>query len=66
MKYIISPLATVILATILFAFQMTMCIESILLSLLPFIGLILLLYYLFLIEEHIEQKEIEPHLTQVD
>ncbi len=47
MKYIISPLATVILATILFAFQMTMFIESILLSLLPFIGLILLIYYLF-------------------
>lgn len=47
MKYIISPIATVILATILFAFQMTMFIESILLSLLPFIGLILLIYYLF-------------------
>ena len=47
MKYIISHLATVILATILFAFQMTMFIESILLSLLPFIGLILLIYYLF-------------------
>lgn len=47
MKYIISPLATVTLATILFAFQMTMFIESILLSLLPFIGLILLIYYLF-------------------
>lgn len=47
MKYIISPLATVILATILCAFQMTMFIESILLSLLPFIGLILLIYYLF-------------------
>ena len=47
MKYIISPLATVILSTILFAFQMTMFIESILLSLLPFIGLILLIYYLF-------------------
>lgn len=47
MKYIISPIATVTLATILFAFQMTMFIESILLSLLPFIGLILLIYYLF-------------------
>lgn len=47
MKYIISPIATVILATILFAFQMTMFIESILLSLLPFIGLLLLIYYLF-------------------
>lgn len=47
MKYIISPIATVILGTILFAFQMTMFIESILLSLLPFIGLILLIYYLF-------------------
>lgn len=45
--YIFQPIATVFLAVVLCAFQITMFIESILLSLLPLIGLIFLVYYLF-------------------
>ena len=45
--YIFQPIATVFLAVVMIAFQITMFIESILLSLLPIVGIICLIIYLF-------------------
>lgn len=45
--YIFQPIATVFLAVVMIAFHITMFIESILLSLLPIVGIICLIIYLF-------------------